>query len=287
MSFQPRQGIATGDDGIAAAAGLAARACCSGSGSGGRRREGATATRARPAAVRPSQLERHRSPPAAARTRGGEPGDADSRRQTGGAGGRHECASFNRKPRAEVSVRSTRDRFNAMSQIAAIRSRPSLPADSGLNTARARGHPRRGPRTRGKRALFLCLLRSATGRGQISASNDAETHRHPIDPDHRRRPDRHRPGLRVRLFRHPGLQGAEGRGLPDRAGQLQSGDDHDRSGSRRRHLYRADHARRSSPRSSRRSGPRSRCCRPWAGRPRSTPRCRCAAWACSTSSASR
>ena len=27
-------------------------------------------------------------------------------------------------------------------------------------------------------------------------------------------PDRHRPGLRVRLFRHPGLQGAEGRGLP-------------------------------------------------------------------------
>ena len=31
-------------------------------------------------------------------------------------------------------------------------------------------------------------------------------------------------------------------GLPDRAGQLQSGDDHDRSRSRRRHLYRADHA---------------------------------------------
>ena len=28
----------------------------------------------------------------------------------------------------------------------------------------------------------------------------------------------------------------------------------------------------------------SRCCRPWAGRPRSTPRCRCAKWACWTSS---
>ena len=45
-------------------------------------------------------------------------------------------------------------------------------------------------------------------------------------------------------------QGAEGRGLPRRPGQLQPGDDHDRSRSRRRHLYRADHARRSSPRSS-------------------------------------
>ena len=55
-------------------------------------------------------------------------------------------------------------------------------------------------------------------------------------------PDRHRPGLRVRLFRRAGLQGAEGRGLPDHPGQLQPGDDHDRSGAGRRHLYRADHA---------------------------------------------
>ena len=30
-----------------------------------------------------------------------------------------------------------------------------------------------------------------------------------------------------------------------------------------------------------------RSCPPWAGRPRSTPRCRCARWACSTSSTSR
>ena len=98
---------------------------------------------------------------------------------------------------------------------------------------------------------------------------DAQTHRHQIHPDHRRRPDRHRPGLRVRLFRHPGLQGAEGRGLPDRPGQLQSGDDHDRSGSRRRHLHRADHA--GDRRQDHREGAaRTRCCRPWAGRPRST-----------------
>ena len=31
----------------------------------------------------------------------------------------------------------------------------------------------------------------------------------------------------------------------------------------------------------------SRCCPPWAGRPRSTPRCRCGAWACWRNSASR
>ena len=38
------------------------------------------------------------------------------------------------------------------------------------------------------------------------------------------------------------MQGAEGRGLPDRSGQFQSGDHHDRSGSGGRDLYRADHA---------------------------------------------
>ena len=70
----------------------------------------------------------------------------------------------------------------------------------------------------------------------------AEAHGHQIHPHHRRRPDRHRPGLRVRLFRHPGLQGAEGRGLPHRPGQLQSGHDHDRSGAGGRNLHRADHA---------------------------------------------
>ncbi len=70
----------------------------------------------------------------------------------------------------------------------------------------------------------------------------AQTDRHLLDPHHRRRADRHRPGLRVRLFRHAGLQGAQGRGLPDRPGQLQSGDHHDRPGSGGRDLYRADHA---------------------------------------------
>ena len=72
---------------------------------------------------------------------------------------------------------------------------------------------------------------------------NAQTHRHILHPDHRRRPDRHRPGLRVRLLRRAGVQGAEGRGLSRRAGELQSRHHHDRSRSRRRHLHRADHAR--------------------------------------------
>ena len=89
--------------------------------------------------------------------------------------------------------------------------------------------------------------------------------------DHRRRPDRHRPGGGVRLFGEPGGQGAEGRGLSGDRRQFEPGDDHDRSRAGGRDLHRADHRPRSSPRSSRRSGP-TRCCRRWAGRPRSTPR---------------
>ena len=73
-------------------------------------------------------------------------------------------------------------------------------------------------------------------------AKDAQADRHLLDPDHRRGADRHRPGVRVRLFRHAGLQGAQGRGLPGRPGQFQSGDHHDRSGSGGCDLYRADHA---------------------------------------------
>jgi carbamoyl-phosphate synthase small subunit len=69
----------------------------------------------------------------------------------------------------------------------------------------------------------------------------AQAHRPEIHPHHRRRADRHRPGLRVRLFGRAGLQGAARGGLPRRLGQQQSGDDHDRPGDGRRHLHRADH----------------------------------------------
>ena len=47
-------------------------------------------------------------------------------------------------------------------------------------------------------------------------------------PGDRLRADRHRPGLRVRLLRHPGLPRAARRGPARHPGQLQPGDDHDR-----------------------------------------------------------
>ena len=53
--------------------------------------------------------------------------------------------------------------------------------------------------------------------------------------------DRHRAGLRVRLFRHPGVPGAARRGAAGQPGQLQPGDHHDRPGVRGQHLRRAHH----------------------------------------------
>ena len=72
----------------------------------------------------------------------------------------------------------------------------------------------------------------------------AETRRHQDRHGHRVRSDRDRPGLRVRLLGDPGRQGAAGRGLPGRAGELEPGDDHDRPGDRRPHLRRAADGRR-------------------------------------------
>ena len=79
--------------------------------------------------------------------------------------------------------------------------------------------------------------------GPTAQGRHAQAHRHPLDHDHRRGAHRHRPGLRVRLFRRPGLQGAARGGLPGHPGQLQPGHDHDRPGDGRRHLHRADHPR--------------------------------------------
>ena len=63
------------------------------------------------------------------------------------------------------------------------------------------------------------------------------------NPSHRLWPDRHRAGLRVRLFRRAGLQSASRGRLRRRAGELEPSHDHDRSRVRRPHLHRADHAR--------------------------------------------
>ena len=80
-------------------------------------------------------------------------------------------------------------------------------------------------------------------------------------------PDRHRPGLRVRLLGHPGLPRAAGGGLPGDPGQLEPGHDHDRPRLRRRHLRRAPRPRDPRPGSSSGSSP-TPCCRRSAARPR-------------------
>src|SRR5690606_21225717 len=58
----------------------------------------------------------------------------------------------------------------------------------------------------------------------------AQAPRPPHHHAHRQRPHRHRPGLRVRLFRHPGLQGPPRGRLPRRARELEPGHHHDRPG---------------------------------------------------------
>jgi two-component system response regulator HydG len=93
--------------------------------------------------------------------------------------------------------------------------------------------------------------------------------------DHRRRAHHHRPGLRVRLFRHPGLQGPAGGGLPRRPGQLQPGHDHDGPGVCRRHLHRAADGREFLEKIIEAGAARRRCFPRWAARRRST--CR---WTC-------
>ena len=65
---------------------------------------------------------------------------------------------------------------------------------------------------------------------------------------------------------HAGVQGAAGRGLPDRPGQLEPGDDHDRPGVRRRDLRRAAHAR-VRARDHRARAAATRCCRRSVARP--------------------
>ena len=150
-----------------------------------------------------------------------------------------------------------------------------------------RGAPRRAagrllgavpPRGRGRparRRLPLRPLRRPDGGTRTpdatteGCTPDAEARRHQERAGHRLRPDRHRPGLRVRLLRHPGLPGAARGGHPRHPGQLQPGHDHDRPRVRRRHLRRADHP--GDRREDHRQGAPGRACsRPWAARPRST-----------------
>ena len=75
----------------------------------------------------------------------------------------------------------------------------------------------------------------------LKDSTNAQARRHQERPRHRLRPDRDRPGLRVRLLRNPGVPRAARGGRSRHPGQLEPGHDHDRPRLRRRDLHRADH----------------------------------------------
>ena len=104
--------------------------------------------------------------------------------------------------------------------------------------------PPRGGRRTARRGVPLRPVRPADGRHRLMPKRDDIKSR----AGDRLRADHHRPGLRVRLLRHPGLPGAHGRGHPGGPGQLQPGHDHDRPRVRGRDVHRADHRRSSSRR---------------------------------------
>ena len=151
-----------------------------------------------------------------------------------------------RSPRTTTASPSTRPPRRPSTPRSARRGQPRLPQ---RRRRRGAALPRRAgvlgavpPGGRGRPARRGVPVRPVRDLARKEPA-DAEAHRHPQRPGHRLRADRHRPGLRVRLLRHPGLPGAARGGPAGRPGQLQPGDDHDRPGVRRRHLHRADHPR--------------------------------------------
>ena len=221
------------------------------------------------------------------------------RHQPAGAGPRHRARS--RSPRTTTASPSTRrstgspvdtpyGRGRGQPRLPQRRRRrgAALPRRAGVLGAVPPRRRRPGPHD----AAYLFdrfgadLMTDASPARPDAEGADASPRHRAQRPGHRLRADRHRPGLRVRLLRHPGLPGAAGRGPAGHPGQLQPGDDHDRPGVRRRHLHRADHAR--VRREGHRQGaPRRAAGRPWAARPRSTPRWPCtrpASWRSTASS---
>ena len=120
-------------------------------------------------------------------------------------------------------------------------------AQRALGAVPPRGRPGHARRLADPRAL---------GR-QAWSPPDAAAHRHLLDLPDRLRPDRDRPGLRVRLLRLPGAEGAARGRIPHDRRQLEPGHDHDRPGLRRPHLHRAARPpgrhRRAPPRAARRA----------------------------------
>ena len=130
--------------------------------------------------------------------------------------------------------RRRRDHATSTSTTAPWRaSRPRSASPSPCSTTRSR-RPVRTTRCISSRGS---ATRSTGSSGE--GRPDAAPRRPPQDPHHRLGPHRHRAGLRVRLLRHAGLQGAARRGLRGRARQQQPRDDHDRPRVRHAHLHRA------------------------------------------------
>ena len=222
-----------------------------------------------------------------------------SRREPSGAGSRqrprddHQPEPRLRGRRVDAAARTSSRRTVRCSTARCRASRcTDRPAFS------FQGHPEASPGPHDLTPLFDQFVESYAAATAADAAHaqvgltegvavaDAKAHRPQEHPDHRRRPDRHRPGLRVRLFRRAGLQGAARGGLPRHPRQLEPGDDHDRPGDGRRRSTSSRSTGARSRASSRRSGP-TRCCRRWAARRRSTARSTSCAKACSRSSASR
>ena len=116
--------------------------------------------------------------------------------------------------RQPLSVRALRRDDRAARDGAISRARSPdhqrLVGDPDATTAQRfrRRTPADGHRTGRCRCAAMPWRRELPSSDSSDTTDHAQAHRHPVHHDHRRRPDRHRPGLRVRLFRRPGVQGA-------------------------------------------------------------------------------
>ena len=153
-----------------------------------------------------------------------------SRRESSGAGSRngprvhHQPESWLRGRRERPAVDAQGHASFAVRRLAAGHRahRPSRPSAS--RDIRKRARARRTWARMFDRFVHLMLRRlqqklrarsPATSRRtrppKARRQLHAKTYRHQKHPDHWRRPDHHRPGVRVRLFRSAGLQGAAGK----------------------------------------------------------------------------
>ena len=160
-----------------------------------------------------------------------------------------------RAGRARTPTSSSR---TSRSTTARSRACGSPTATSGRCSSTPRPHPGRTTR-----ATRWCGSSRSPPRTRRRPA-DAPARRPEEDLRDRLRPDRDRPGLRVRLLRRAGPAGAAPGGLRDGPDQLQPGDDHDRPGLGRPHVHRAarpgGHRHRAAARA-------ARCAAAHAGRP--------------------